>query len=204
MRYELYNIENAQGTGEKRTYVRLMQPLCRSVGQLCEEVEKICTANAADVKAVLSALSQVAQADLSDGKRFYLPGIGYFSLSAGILPRARKQGERHKITGNDIYIRGIRFKPEAELMKGVCRGVSFEKVDFYAHSPEYEDAELWEKVVEIAETEGCVTNHAMRSRLGLSRYKAQKWLDSLTADGRLVKRGTPHHPLYFVTEGTEG
>lgn len=198
MRYELYDIENAQGTGEKRTYVRLMQPECRSVGQLCDAVEKICTANAADVRAVLSALSQVAQADLSDGRRFYLPGIGYFSLSAGILPRARSQGGRHKITGNDIYIRGIRFKPEAELMKGVRRGVQFEKVAFYAHSPEYSDEDLWEKVREIARTEGCVTNLAMRSRLGLSRYKAQKWLDSLAADGRLAKRGTPHHPLYFV------
>lgn len=75
----------------------------------------------------MAELSAIAVRELSQGNRFYLPGIGYLSLSVCVPPSQNTNG---KLTGKDICLRGINFRPEMTLLRKVRRQVSFVKSGF--------------------------------------------------------------------------
>lgn len=110
IKYEIHSIENSQGTGEKRVYVRLRNNPAMTTDELGKEVEQACSVTSSDLKAVMAELATIAVRELSQGNRFYLPEIGYLSLAVGNVPPSAKTDG--KITGKDIYLRSINFRPE--------------------------------------------------------------------------------------------
>lgn len=198
--YEVHSIDNAQGTGKSRQYVQLHSQPPMSGERLAEEIEKTCTLNRADVKAVWAALRQFMVSELTGGHRFHLPEIGYFSLDARCLP----PGELPygKITGKDIRLHGLRFQPEKKLMKEIGSGIRFKKSAFTSRSTKYEYDELWALLQDYFTSNRYITPRSMRITFQLSKYMAGKWLARFTADGRLVKDGSDRHPTYFpATDG---
>ncbi len=266
IKYDIYNIENSQGSGTSRQYVQIQRPSAMTEEELCEEVHDRCTATAADVKAVLSAIREIAQRELSRGSRFYIPEIGYLSLSVGLKPRAaaaaggtsadgedgdgstNENGEAvgasgdgsasegntadgtgddssssgddtadggsngeavgestlptstgsRKITGNDVCVRGLNFKPEARFLRRVRQSVAFERADLGSHAPRYTDAALWARVSRLTAENGYIDRPTMQHAFGLSEYMARKWLAAFADSGRLVRRGSLTHPLYTL------
>lgn len=194
--YEMQSIENSQGSGLPRPFVRLHQGRAMTADELAERLAESTTITAADMKAVMSELCHYAKEELSAGHRFYLPEIGYLSLSVGSVPPSQKASG--KITGKDIYLRNIDFRPEARFLRDIRRNVSFEKSDRSSMSAQYAEGELWQKVEAYLNENQYVNNSIMRSAFGLSKYKAAQWLARFTADGRLVKRGWARQPLYFL------
>lgn len=272
IKYDIYTIENSQGDGSHRQFVRIQQPGAMTEEELCQEVHDRCTATAADVKAVMSAIREIAQRELSRGSRFYLPEIGYLSLSVGLKPRAGvSDGEladgagsvvgnasnndgnqadgssastsdsaadaggdevigtgdggqsdvdttaagggdngttegsdeaggtgRRKITGNDVCVRGLNFKPEARFLRRVKQSVTFERTDLATHSPRYDDAKLWARVEAYAAENGYIDRPSMQRAFGLSGYMARKWLKVFADSRRLVRRGSTTRPVYTL------
>ena len=70
---------NSQGTGKNRVYVQLRNHPAMTADELGNEVQRSCSVTASDLKAVMAELSAIAVRELSQGNRFYLPGIGYLS-----------------------------------------------------------------------------------------------------------------------------
>lgn len=196
VKYEIQNIENSQGTGEPRPFARLHQGAAMTADELADRLAASTTLTAADMKAVMSELCHYAKEELSAGRRFYLPEIGYLSLSVGNVPPSRKPDG--KITDKDIYLRNIDFRPEAKFLRDVRRRVRFEKSGYTTSSARYAEEELWAKVKAYLDDNKYVNNSIMRSLFGLSKYKAAQWLSRFTAGGRLVKRGRERQPLYFL------
>lgn len=196
IKYEIHSIKNAQGTGEERPFIRLRNMKALTADELEQKIEMACTATRGDVKAVLAELCHFAIEELSQGRRFYLPEIGYLSLSVGNTPPSEKQNG--KITGKDIYMRGINFRPEKEFFTKVREGMSFEKSDYSTKSAQYTEEELWQKVGGYLSSNRYITCRIMRSEFGLSQYQAKKWLDKFATEGKLSKEGTRHQPLYFL------
>lgn len=196
IKYEIHSIENAQGTGKKRLFVQLRNNPAMTIDELGNEVEKACSVTPSDLKAVMAELSAIAVRELSQGNRFYLPEIGYLSLAAGNVPPSTKANG--KITGKDIYLRNINFKPEKKLLRKVQRQVSFVKSSYSTLSANYTAEELWKKVEAYLLAHRYMTRRILCMEYGLSDYKAKKWLGMFVNEGKLAKDGTRHQPLYFL------
>ena len=84
LKYDIYSISNAAGSGEQRKYVRLQQQEAMTASELEATIQNRCSLTKGDVAAVLKELHDIAVQEFSMGRRFYIPEIGYFSLSIGL------------------------------------------------------------------------------------------------------------------------
>lgn len=198
IKYEIQTIDNASGTGEKRQFIRLHFNKTMSLDELASEIQNASTVTSGDVKVVLSELRRFIIQELSMGGRFYLPEIGYLSLAVGNVPPSKKPNG--KITGNDIFLKNINFKPEASLLDAVNKNVGFEKSSYTRTSAQYTEEELRSKLTGYLSENRYITRRLMRMAFHLSGYMASKWLDHFMESGLLVKSGSPHQPLYFLSE----
>lgn len=196
IKYEVQHIENAVGSGEARPFIRLHQGAAMTTEQLAAKIAESSTLTPADVKAVMSELCHYAKEELKSGNRFYLPEIGYLSLSVGNTPPDKLP--HGKITGKDIYVRNVDFKPEAKFLNEIKREVSFEKSHYVSKSVEYNEDDLWQKVEAYLTENRYITRHIMSIAFGLSKYKSAQWLVRFTEEGRLKRDGTAHEALYFL------
>lgn len=196
IKYEIHTIENSQGSGKCRQYAQLRSRQAMTTDELGDEVQQACSITRSDLKAVMTELSAVAIRELSQGNRFYIPEIGYLSLSVGIV---KPTGKANKlITGKEICLRGINFKPEKKLLLNVQRRVSFVKSAYTTLSAKYTAETLWPRVEAYLGAHRFLTRRTMAEEFGLSYHMARKWLVRFVNEGRLVKDGTRQRLLYFL------
>lgn len=196
IKYEIQQIENAAGSGEARPYVRLHQDRAMTVGELAERVAESSTLTPGDVKAVMSELGHYAKTELIAGRRFHLPEIGYLSLSVGnVAPEQLPDG---KITGRDVFVRNVDFKPEGQFLGEIRRKARFEKSQRATGSVRYDAEELWGRVKAYLSTNRYISCRIMSMEFGLTKYLSRQWLARFTQEGRIVKEGTARQPLYFL------
>ena len=213
VKFEIGTINNAEGKGITRKYIRLQQEEPMTDDELAAAIEHECTLSRADIKAVFEALRYHVTHSLSSGRRFHLPKLGYFSLAASLtnpeeqltnpeeqLTNSKKQKQQRKITGRDISLRGINFQPEDSLMSDLRQGINFTQAKYTGQSVAYLPDELWGKVSDYLSTHRYLTCRIIRSTFGLSERKAREWLATFVRQGRLTKEGTAHRPLYFLTQ----
>ena len=196
LKYDIYSIRNSQGSGENRTYVRLVQYDPMSEKALREKIQNRCSLTKGDVAAVLAELHDIALEEFAQGRRFYIPEIGYFSLSASLeMP---EDNPDKKITGKEVRISGINFRPEAKFLKEVQRNSHFVRSRYSSQSTQYSEEKLLAKIQAYLQANRYITSRIMRIEFGLTPYAAQKWLKLLCEKGILVKEGTLHAPIYFL------
>lgn len=130
------------------------------------------------------------------GRRFYIPEIGYFSMSASLeMP---EENPDKKITGKEVRITGINFRPEGKLMEEVQRNVHFVRSRYSNQSTKYSEEKMLENIKEYLQKNRYITTRILRILFGLTPYMAQKWLTHFCEKGIMVKEGTPHAPIYFL------
>lgn len=196
IKYDIYTIKNAVGNGDDRQYVRLVQHEPMDEKQLQARIQDRCSLTKGDVAAVLAELHDIAVSELAGGHRVFIPGIGYFSLSASLEMPEDRSGK--KITGREVRITGINFRPEATLMQEVQSDVSFVRSRFTTQSVQYREETLLERIKDYLQTNRYLTVSIMRTQFGLTRYATDKWLRLFCDRGILVKDGTRHSPIYFL------
>ena len=146
LKYDIYMLNNAQGTGEKRQYVRIVQHEPMTEKQLQEKIQNRCSLTKGDVAAVLAELHDLMVEEFSLGRRFYIPEIGYFSMSASLeMP---EENPDKKITGKEVRITGINFRPEGKLMEEVQRNVHFVRSRYSNQSTKYSEEKMLENIKE--------------------------------------------------------
>lgn len=196
LKYDIYSIANSQGSGEERKYVRLKQQKAMTASELEATIQNRCSLTKGDVAAVLTELRDIAVHEFAMGRRFYIPEIGYFSLSIGLEMPEDKPDK--KITGKEVRLRGINFRPEASFLQEVGRNMRhIIRSEYTSQSRKYDEEKIWAKLQEYFKNERYITIKLMCNQFGLSRYMAQKWLDLFISEGRIIKDGTPHSPIYF-------
>ncbi len=196
LKYDIYSIHNAVGTGEHRKYVRLKQYEPLTTKELEAKIQSRCSLTKGDVAAVLCELHDIAVEEFSQGRRFYIPEIGYFSLSVGLeMP---EENPDKKITGKEVRLTGINFQPEKKLVEEVGRKIKFVRSRYSSQSTQYTEEKLLGKIEEYLQENRYITCKIMRFQFGLTQYTAQKWLNLFCDKGILVKDGTPRSPIYFL------
>lgn len=198
LKYDIYSIKNAEGSGKTRQYVRLVQNDAMTADELKATIQQRCSLTKGDVAAVLSELHDIAVQELSMGRRFYVPELGYFSLSLALeMP---EDNPDKKITGKEVRLRSINFRPETNMQKQIERNIHFYRSEYSSRSTIYQEEKLWKKLLEYFEKNRYITIKVMRIEFGLTRYMAQKWLNHFIDKNLLIKDGTPRSPIYFLNE----
>ena len=172
LKYDIYMLNNAQGTGEKRQYIRIVQHEPMTEKQLQEKIQSRCSLTKGDVAAVLAELHDLMVEEFSLGRRFYIPEIGYFSMSASLeMP---EENPDKKITGKEVRITGINFRPEGKLMEEVQRNVHFVRSRYSNQSTKYSEEKMLENIKEYLQKNRYITTRILRILFGLTPYMAQK------------------------------
>ena len=196
LEYNIYTLNNVQGSGEERQFVRIVQHEPMNEKQLQEKIQDRCSLTKGDVAAVLAELHDIFVEEFSMGHRFYIPGIGYFSMSAGLeMP---EEIQEKPITGKEVRITGINFRPEVKLMEEIHRNVHFKRSRNSNQSTKYSEEKMLAKIEDYLQTNRYITPRIMRILFGLTPYMAQKWLTLFCEKGIMVKDGTKHAPIYFL------
>lgn len=87
--YEIHTINNSQGSGTARHFARIVEGSPMTAQQLEHLIQDNSTLKKGDIEATLSELREQMVRELSQGHRFYIPNVGYFSLREA---RCRWQG----------------------------------------------------------------------------------------------------------------
>lgn len=196
IKYEIHSIQNAQGNGEERKFVRLQEHEPMTSKEIELYIQQACTLTRGDVQAVMTTLHDLIVTELSHGARFYIPEVGYLSLAVTTeLPEGRPM---EKVTGNDIRLRNINFKPTAELLKEVTKNVRFERSRYTTKSKQYTEEQLWDKIVAYIREHSYICRRDLEFHFHLRQQTALKWLRHFTEKGLLVKKGALNAPIYFL------
>lgn len=196
IKYEIHTLENAGGEGKNRKYVAIHRQTPLTVDQITEHIEHNCSLSKADVLAVLTELRHLAKEQLQTGNRFYILGIGWIALSAGLSREAQQEG--HKVTGNDIFPRAVLFRSEEKFFRDICKDVRFTKSKYSTLSMEYTEEEIWEKIANYLQHNDFITCRDMQLAFDLGKYMASKWLAHFVQSGKLRKSGFRHNIVYFA------
>lgn len=198
LKYDVYTITNAEGSGEERKYVRLKQHEAMTAHELEATIQQRCTLTKGDVAAVFSELHDIVVSEFSMGRRVYVPQLGYFSLAVNLeMP---EDNPDKKITGKEVRLRGINFRPEASLLQEIDRNIHFVRSEYSSQSTIFTEEKLWTRLQEYFQENRYLTIKLMRMEFGLTRHMAQKWIDHFIAKGLLIKDGTPRSPIYFLND----
>ncbi len=196
IKMDVHSIGNAGGDGAELRFVRLLPDAVRPRTELKEDVCHSCSLTGGDVEAVLSALFDAALHDLSQGGRFYLPGIGYFTLRAAVkLPR---NVPVEKVKGNYVSVRGIRFKPEKGLLVAVRAKARFIRLKSTTSSRRYTAGEMETALKTYLKQSGSITRRIMQMQFSLTVYSARKWLKHFVDAGIIKKTGHKNAPVYVL------
>lgn len=202
IKYEIHSIHNSKGEGGEQKFVRLRDHEPMTSKQIEQHIEQACSLTRGDVQAVMTSLHDLIVTELSQGARFYLPQIGYLSLSVTTeLPEGKTMD---KVTGNNIRLRNINFKPTAELLNEVGRNVRFERSKYTTKSRRYTEEQLWDKIVAFIKEHDYICRRDMEYHFSLRQQTALKWLKHFTEKGLLVKEGAINAPIYFLAKGNKG
>ena len=167
-----------------------------SASQLENSIESSCSLTKGDVEAALSALREQMLSELSQGNRFYIPNIGYFSLSVDLdMPDGKSVD---KARGDYISVRNIKFRPDSSLLQEVKTNARFERAQFSTKSKVFTEDEMLEKIKEYLSANSYINRRAMETLFNLRQSTALKWLRHFTETGVLRKEGERNYPVYFL------
>lgn len=102
--YEIHTISNSQGSGTARHFARIVEGSPMSAQQLEHLIQDNSTLKKGDIEATLSELREQMVRELSQGHRFYIPNVGYFSLSVKLDADGKAV---EKVSGGDLRLHNI-------------------------------------------------------------------------------------------------
>lgn len=199
--YDIYIINNASGQNKTRKYVQLKQAGPMTETELQKTIQSHCSLTKGDVAAVLTELHDIVIREFAMGRRVYIPGLGYFSMSAEIDALNKNSGK--KITGKEIRLRRINFRPEKGIMSELKRSVCFVRTKRSSKSNEYAENQILVRMEEYLRKNRFITCSIMRRMFGLTQYTAQKWLNLFVEKNVIQKDGTRRFPIYFLNTKDE-
>ena len=198
IKYEIHTIENSEGSGDVRHFARIIDNPPMTADQLERHIQETCSVTKGDIEAVLSAVRDSMVNELIRGNRFYLPYIGYFSLSADLdMP---KEKPIDKVRADYINVRHIRFQPEKTMLQEVKNGARFERATTHSVSKKYEEGELQERLTTYLSEHTYINRRIMERLFDLRQITALRWLKHFTETGLLKKEGAKNAPMYFLNK----
>ena len=179
-----------------------------STKDLAKTIAGRCTVKEPDVRAMLTALSQVLKETLLDGNCLKVEGLGTFGLSLTLTDTfadGRKRPAKtvnERIASADVRVGHITFTPCAELRSAMNKAV-FVSSGVQADIA-LERAEVDEFLTSLFGKKDWVTRKEFEAHFHISRNQALRWLKALVGEGALCPVGDRNSRSYIPTPGHYG
>lgn len=198
IKYEIHYLPNAGGNDETRRFAHIFEEPAMNDKQMIERIAKHSCLGEGEVSAVLMRLRDIIEEDLKNGHRVNIPEIGYFSLSTDLDMDELKPDS--KVRADYISVKGIKFRPNADLLKQVKNHTHFEKSQYTSRSYPFSEETLKEKIKEYLQTHHCINRRTLEYDFHIRKQTALNWLKKLVDSGFLVKEGSRTAPVYYLAE----
>ena len=183
VQYDFYkNPSPKENEGQTCYHARVVPYGTTDTVALAERIHSRCTVTPADVKAVLTSLSDVVIDELKAGNRVHIDGLGYLQITLE-CPTVQSPKE---VRAESIRFKSIAFRPEAELKKRLCT-TKFERISAMLAS--------------FFATHTYMSRSDFQSLCGYTRPTANRRLKELRESGKLQIVGTRRSSLYVKGEG---
>lgn len=196
VKYEIHTINNALGMGSDRYYIQLHEYGGMTGDELEEHLHTHYMLPHGEVKAVLAAITDCMTHELTSGRRFCLPGIGYFSLGVGLDRECSNQ--ETQANASDIRVKKIRFKPYTKLLDNVRRSTHFERDKYSTKSKRYTEDEMERLLTDYLNKNGFISRRTMEQAFRLRTCTALKWIRVMLEKGVIKRLGAKSSPLYAL------
>ena len=195
-KYDFYKNPTPKGsTRRPRYHARVVTDGTTDSETLAKRVHARCTVTPADVKAVLSSLSDVIVDELQSGNRVYIEGLGYLQITLE-CPPIQSPGE---VRAESIRFKSVTFRPEERLKKRL-RATRFERVSHKHHSKELSADRVEELLASYFVSHSYLTRRAFQSLCGFTRSTANRRLKELREAGKLAFLGAARASMYVPGE----
>lgn len=186
---------------EKEKYhARVVRSHTVQIDDIVNNISKRCTLSKGDIRAVLDELGDELVYNLCEGNRVYLPGIGYFYLSLS----APKDTDPKTTRSQSIGIKAVEFRADSILKNSLENHSQFERSDIKVHSSRLDSYEIDTLLVDYFHKNEFLTRIKFEKLCGFTKTTAQRHLQRLLNEGRLVNVNTLHNPIYKPAKGFYG
>lgn len=199
--FDFYVSPSDSGKGEKEKYhARVVRSHTVQIDDIVNNISKRCTLSKGDIRAVLDELGDELVYNLCEGDRVCLPGIGYFYLSLS----APKDTNPKTTRSQSIGIKAVEFRADSILKNNLESHARFERSDIKVHSSRLDSYEIDALLEDYFHKNDFLTRIKFEKLCGFTKTTAQRHLQRLMDEGRLVNVNTRHNPIYKPAKGFYG
>lgn len=199
--FDFYVSPSDSGKGEKEKYhARVVRSHTVQIDDIVNNISKRCTLSKGDIRAVLDELGDEIVYNLCEGNRVYLPGIGYFYLSLS----TPKEADPKTTRSQSIGIKAVEFRADSILKNNLESHARFERSDIKVHSSRLNSYEIDALLEDYFHKNEFLTRIKFEKLCGFTKTTAQRHLQRLMDEGRLVNVNTRHNPIYKPAKGFYG
>lgn len=130
---------------------------------------------------------------LRENKRFRIDGLGTFQMKVGLKTKYDEEGnplkphytDPDKITANDVEVQGVSFTPDPSFVKALKDRTSTSNKygrGAAGKNQPYTRDEIINFLDNYLKEHHSMTRRQMERELNMTAYRAQKWLDDITAE----------------------
>lgn len=163
------------------------------------------------IDAIIQVLTEEIVEFLFRNNCVHIDGLGTFSLSVGLKPEVDEEGVAHKrqvtdpmeITGNDVEVTGIAFRPDIEFTRLATRRPAFfrnkEMRGVVGHSVPYTREQMTYSLLQYVDQHGSISRRSFIKLWGLTKHQALKWLGELsTGDNPPLLETRPTNAFVYL------
>lgn len=186
---------------EKEKYhARVVRSHTVQIDDIVNNISKRCTLSKGDIRAVLDELGDELVYNLCEGNHVYLPGIGYFYLSLS----APKDTDPKTTRSQSIGIKAVEFRADSILKNSLESHAKFERSDIKVHSSRLNSYETDALLEDYFHKNEFLTRSKFEKLCNFTKTTAQRHLQRLVDESKLVNVNTRHNPIYKPAKGCYG
>ena len=199
VQYDFYKNPSPKDSKKRvRYHARVVPYGTVDTNKLAQRIHSRCTVTPADVKAVLSSLSDVVIEELKDGNRIHIEGLGYLQITLECPPIQSTKEIRAEL----IRFKSVAFRSEAELRKRL-RVARFERAPKNHSSGLVAGERLDALLAGYFATHDHITRIGFQTLYGFTRTTANRRLKELRETGKIDYLGAARASIYIVGKHLE-
>ncbi len=151
------------------------------------------TYNTIMMQSSLTVLKNEIIEQLRNNNRFRIDGIGTFQMKVGLKVKYDDEGnpikphftDPNKIMANDVEVQGVSFTPDPSFVNALKDRISTRNLNGRGpagRNKVYTREQIIEFLDNYLKEHHSITRRQMQYALNITEYRAQKWLDELTAE----------------------
>lgn len=200
IQYEFYQTPSPEESKMKRYHARVVPSGRVSTDQLAKEIHQESTLTVVDVKAVLMTLADKLAEHLSEGRKVYLEGIGYFQVNL----RCKEEVSAVPSTRSEnVEFKSVSYRADVALKKHL-KQQKIRRSRTKPHSMPMTEQEIDQKLTEYFAEHETLTRANFQILCLQVRATAYRILKRLVEQGKLKNIATSHSPVYMPVAGYYG